>query len=257
VNTKEVTGTVRNIAVMAAAVALMLGPTRPVQADLITFLQFKQQDPNGQNFIYTNESGLSGVFGVIDGGNPVKADIATQIRPNGLGEFQDAHLTVSTSTTSPSTLIPIVNVLSERFPDETNTMTFTLDTPFNGDSDLLTVTFNGYLAGQLGGRSAGLVASQSAHGINFVQFSSNVLDLTGWSNFGFALSFSSVISDDGNGLEQDGGNIYESFTTAGTGTFNAERPVIPEPTSFGLLGIGLALSAAGSLRRRQFPRTGR
>jgi hypothetical protein len=235
---------------VALALVLSLGVARPARGDLITFLQFKQQDPNGQNFIYTDESGQSGLFDVINGGNPVIADIAAQIRPAGLGEFQDAHLTFNASTTSPATLLP-GNVLSEPFPDQTNTMTFTLDTPFNGNSDLLTVAFGGYLTGQQGTRSAGLTASQSAHGINFVQFSSNVLDLTGWSNFGFALSFSSVISDDGNGLEQGSGNFYESFKTVGTGTFNADTPIVPEPATLTLLGSGLAVSAAGWLRRRQ------
>jgi PEP-CTERM motif len=230
---------------LVLTVASLLALAAPSHAGLITFLQFAQQDVNGQNFVYTNPSGQTATFASIAGGNPVRVDIASQIRPGGLAEFQNAHLSLSSSTSSPAALLPF-NILSEPFPSQSNTLQFTLDTPFHGHTNLLTVTYNGLLSGQLGSRSAGVLASQSAKQTNFVQFSSDVLDLTGWTNFGFALSFSSVIATNGSGdgLTLGAGGLFESFNTAGTGTFNAATP-IPEPATLTLLGLGAILGTAG------------
>src|SRR5262249_39403341 len=189
----------------------------------VTFAQFVQVQPSNQNFVYTNESGTGATFNSIDSGNPVMVTFFESLA-HGLTGPQAAHLYLSSSTSSPAGL-GADGLLHEHFPTATNTLSIVLDNPPGGRSNFLTVTYSDDLSGQINSRAGNLKASDSSFPPNMVSYTSDWFDFTGSTEHSFALSFTSIISDDGRGLNLGDGNFYHSFTTSGTGTFDTSFPV--------------------------------
>jgi uncharacterized protein (DUF2141 family) len=195
--------------------------------DTVTFAQFSNIGGLPQVFDYTNNNGTSADFDTVAGGDAILLSVDTRFAP-ALTSPLAAHLFL-TSQTSTAASPPVApdNTSREPFPVATNTIQVVLDTPVNGETNFLTVTFSGLFSGVLGAPEASLTASDAAGGTppDTVTFTSDFIDFTGTLNHGVSLSFSSVNSVDGSGgLQLGSGSFFKSFTTAGTGTFDTSFP---------------------------------
>ena len=195
--------------------------------DTVTFAQFSHIGSSPQVFTYTNNNGTSADFDTIPGGDPILLSVDTRFAP-ALTSPLNAHLFL-TAQTSTATLPPLPpdNTSREHFPVATNMIQIVLDTPVDGKTNFLTVTFSDLFSGVLGSHEASLTASDAASGTppDTVTFTSDFIDFTGTINNGISLSFSSVDSVDGSGgLQLGDGNFFKSFTAAGTGTFDTSFP---------------------------------
>ncbi|TMQ33632.1 MAG: hypothetical protein E6K70_12070 [Planctomycetota bacterium] len=180
----------RGPAWFAAILGLLLVSATSSRADVMTFAQFTQINVGDQNFVYSNNN-TSADFSTISGGNPILLGIADSVRPTGLASSQDAHLFLSASTASAVAVSG--TTLSQAFPSATNTIRILLDTPFQGHSNFLTVTFSGRLGGELGTHSGISQASDASVPPDTVTYSSDVIDVSGFIEHSFALSFSSLL----------------------------------------------------------------
>jgi hypothetical protein len=230
----------------AAIVGLLFLSTTSSRADVMTFAQFNQINVGDQNFVYTNNT-TSADFSTIAGGNPISLGIADWVRPTGLASTQNAHLFLSASTSA--AVMVSGTTLSQAFPVPTNTIQIVLDTPFQGHTNFLTVTFTGRLTGETGTHSGNLQGSDASTPPDIVTYSSDVIDVSKFIEHSFALSFSSILTGSGQGLTVGSGGLYDSFTTSGSGTFDAA--VIPEPSALAMASIAtVGLAGFGLLRRR-------
>jgi hypothetical protein len=98
-----------------------------------------------------------------------------------------------------------------------------------------------------------LHASDLVNGItppDIVIFSSDYINFSKSIEHGLSFTFSSVNSADGNGLEANANGFFNSFTSAGVGSFDTEFTAVPEPASIVLFGIGAIGCAGRALKRR-------
>jgi hypothetical protein len=179
-----------------------------------TFIQFFQTNPVAQNFSYT-QNGASASFHTVAGGAPVLVKLDTLI-VRGLQTPQFAHLFLTSTTTSPVE-VGAGGTLFEHFPAATNTMRFVLDTPVNGMSNLLSVTYSDMLSGLPNAQAGDLGGSTLLVPPDTVTFSSDFIDFSAVTERGFSLGFSSIVP----GLSVGSGGFFVPFTAAGTGTFAA------------------------------------
>jgi SdrD B-like domain/Domain of unknown function (DUF4214) len=182
-----------------------------------TFLQFVQTNPGAENFTYT-QNGASAAFSTIPGGDPVLVNFDTSI-VQGLSAPQFGHLFLTSTTTSPAAAGPNSSLV-EHFPTATNTMQFVLDTPVNGHSNLLTVTYSDVLTGPPNGQAGNLLASTLSVPPDTVTFSSDFVDFTNATERDFSLSFSSIVP----GISSGTGGFFVPFVASGTGTFGVTFP---------------------------------
>jgi hypothetical protein len=209
-----------------------------IQAAPVTFGQFLG---GGQNYNFSNN-------GVDPATFSANAQVLFAIDPIVIVpvqlELNNATLTISATTSAAAT----VNGTQVVQGGLAGTITITRNTPFNGFTNLLTVTFtNGTFSGELGGTSITLNASTPP--LNQVTFASDFFNFSPDTTArAFALSFSSVTP----ALAIGGDGQLASFAASGTGTFSAEPvpTVVPEPGVMSLLGGGLGLIALARFRRR-------
>ncbi|HLN29373.1 MAG TPA: DUF4214 domain-containing protein [Gemmataceae bacterium] len=185
-----------------------------------TFAQFQPLMPALQAFVYDN-NGTSATLTTIPGGDPVLVNFDTSFAA-GITTPVHAHLFLSASTTAKTVgPVPPGNQTTEQFPTPVNTLQITLDTPVNGKTNFLSVTYTGLLEGQVGLPEAASQASDSVVPPDIVSFTSDFFDFSNSINHGFSLAFSSVLSNDGSGgLQVAADGFFKSFTASGTGTFD-------------------------------------
>ena len=233
---------------------LFLGLMQPIRAQsLVTFAQFLEKT-GSQDFVFTNNTN-NAVFGTVSGGSPIdfRYSNISGLDP-ALQGFQNAHLSLSTSTNQPTTASG--STLTQAFNGGVSTIQVIRDTPApvgNGArTNLLTVTFSPNnnspsLAGSNFGNSASFSATTPDH---TVTLTSDFLDFSNSSQRNLALSFSSLLTD----LRMDAGNFLKSFTAAGSGTFASNPPptVVAVPTAAAVSVSGRVLTPKGSgLRNAQ------
>jgi hypothetical protein len=197
---------------------------------------------SAKDFVYTNNgtdadfntSGSIGVTVTVDAG------IANQA---GLPVILPAHLSLSSNTTS---TVTGSTTLSEHFPSPTNTLAITLNTPINGKTNFLTVTYSDLLSGENGSDQVSLKASD-ANGTDTVHFTSDFIDFSKAIEHGMSLTFSSVTSANGGLQVNTGNNFFASFSASGVGSF--DMTITPEPASLTLAGLGtLVIGGIGLVR---------
>jgi hypothetical protein len=135
------------------------------------------------------------------------------------------------------TLAPFFTLFDQ--PLGAGTLTVTLDTPFNGKTNFLTLDFS---AGSISGFEEFGSASIQSSGSS--TFSSDFLN---YSEVGFQL-----LTDADSGPDLDGNSYLNSFNGSATdGSFFGEAAPasIPEPMTLSIFGAGLA--AAAAMRRRK------
>jgi Carboxypeptidase regulatory-like domain len=228
---------------------LFFGLTQMAQAQTTTFAQFFEQT-GSQDFVFTNNTS-SGTFNTVTGGSSIF--FLYQNIPGlnaALVGPQSARMTVTSTTTAPSTL----NTGTRSQPmNQTIVITIIRDTPApvgNGcRCNLLTVTISPnnntpVLSGSDNGSSATLSATTSPTSMDHnVTFTSSFISFSATTARNLGLSFSSVTPNFSNGA----GNFLNSFTAAGSGTF-ASNPVptaITTAAAFNLSGRVLSTDGRG------------
>jgi hypothetical protein len=236
----------RNSFMAVAAGILALGSAQASKAATITtFAQFSEASGTGNPNLFsyvdtpnTSASLISSTNGTTLAAIPVTFTFLGGAGPSALQGPQPAMLTL-TSTTSSAVQTFLAGLgLEQAFPAPatgSDTLAITLDTPFDGLSNLLTATFTGELLGIAGGLSPQLSANNGVAG-ETVSYTSDFVTL-GSAGGNFSLTFSSWT----NGLSSDGGMppLFNSATAAGTGTFDAI--VVPEPSTLALGSLVLLL----------------
>jgi hypothetical protein len=271
-NTKRIGGFLIGCGALVAAAIVMLGSTSAKAASSpFTFAQF----------IQATQSSNSNQFEYVDNGPAIEEDPATDAElttavngqtgvsipvvftyqavngtlPLDLQGPQSAILTLTSSTLAGvQTASAFGETLSQQqfFGNglETDTLTITRDTPAaegnNSMTNLLTMTFTGTLAGQLGTPTPSL--SGDTNNGNTVTYTSDFLTFSGAADDDFNMAFSSWTTLIGGLGLSESTNIdddyYASATAAGAATFDTTiTPVIttnsPEPASCTIiLGLG-------------------
>lgn len=207
-----------------------------VNGQTVTFAQFFERNGT-QDFIWTNNGGISGTFSTVAGSPPGSPIFFTYQNIVGLDPslqgIQLAHMTVTTTAFQSGS----VNGSTVTQPlDQIVTIEITRDTPappgVGGGSRtrllraVITPAANTPgLTGTNGGNSANLNATTPDHN---VVFTSHFLSFAATTQRNMALSFSSVTPGFSLGL----GGFLQSLTAAGSGTFASNPvPVYVGPTA--------------------------
>ncbi len=229
-------------------------------AATVTFAQF-QQNPASQGFVYANPSvaGAPATFNTVSGGIPVAFEFSNIAGlPTDLQGVQNATLTMTSQSIGTASQ-PAAGLDEAAFR---TTLTFTRDAAAAEGSgsrtNLLTVIQTGDLIGLDGGSTVSLQAPLRTVGglpVTSANYTSDFLAFP-ISAGGAIESFSSL---NPSGLvftpTVTGGSsgTLANFTAAGTGTFDIASttgsgpPVVPEPATLGIVGVGIL---ALLLRRR-------
>ncbi len=217
------------IVFLALFVAGMASMAPIAHAQTFTFAQFFEVDA-GQHFQFTNNTPVNATFNSTNPdlpniGIPVFFLYSNLVTPPDLTGFQTAHLTMSSTTTTPVIVGPN---LAQPFNIILNTIAITRDSAAaegNGTrTNLLTITYTGMVQGAQDSTNASLQGATSA-GFT-VEFTSDFFDFTGALVRGLALSFSSVTP-----TLSVNGSFLNTFLAAGSGTFNLQLAPTPTPTS--------------------------
>jgi hypothetical protein len=178
-----------------------------------------------------------------------------------LAGVQNATISMTSSTTN-----DVSTAFGGTFADQhidgsgkfTDVIRITRNTPAaegaGSRTNLLTVTFTGDLTGPIGGTTPTLSADSTTN--DTVTYTSDFVNFAQSTVQDFSMAFSSwdplVTPPTGLGVNAD--NYYNSATTAGAATFDFQigSNVIPEPTSFSLLGlVGLVMLPAMARKLRR------
>lgn len=231
---------------IAGAAGLALGAS-PVRATPVTFAQFT--GGAAQNFAFTN-TGSGATLAALGSGSPVtftyQSFALAGLDPSLTGPLA-ATLTM-TATAAPGATQDGNGQDRQRFTSAT--LQFTLDTPVQGESNLLTasITPSATRGPSLQGDDGGNAASFQGGSANFsVVFQSDFLDFSRTILRDYALSFTGInpmLSLD----TASGAQFLSSFAADGTGTFDSDPPptvvfAVAEPASMALMAFGLVGSA--------------
>jgi hypothetical protein len=229
------------LTILLTALSLNIG------AQTTTFAQFLEQDASN-DFVFTNNT-TSADFQTVSGGSPIFLRYSNiSGLDSSLTGFQSAHMIITTTTTSPASLItgtltqPLTSVV---------TVQIIRDSPApvgvgNGSrTNLLTATFSRSVSdpsivGSSGGSAATLQATTPD---NTVTYTSDFLNFASTTSRNLSASFSSVSPS----LSLGAGGFLQSFVAAGSGTFASNPPpTYLGPTAAPVSVNGRILSPSGS-----------
>ena len=223
---------------------LLLSSFLTVNGQTTTFAQFFEKNGT-QDFVFTNNT-TSGDFNTIGGGSPV--DFKYFNLPGldaQLQGFQNAHLTITTTTTMPG--VSVLGTVTQPLNQQV-TVAIIRDAAAtvgrNSRTNLLTAVFTPAgntpgITGGDGGNSANL--SATTPGQNVI-FTSDFLLFHQTTNRNLGLTFSSVNPS----LALGAGSFLQNFTAAGTGTFASNPlPTLPGPTAAGVSLSGKVSTSSG------------
>ena len=236
-----------HIAVLAA---IFLALVFTAKAQTVTFAQFNND--LSQQIVFTNNTS-SATFGTVMGGAAVSFRYQNiSGLPPSLTGFQSAHLTITSTTTTPAT--SAAGNLTQSM-NQMVTIAIIRDTPApvltgtGSRTNLLTavITTNSSppdIVGGAGGQSATFSASTTPQN---VVYSSDFVNFSSTTQRNFSFSFSAVTP----GLNLGTGNFLQSFTGDATGTFASNPvPTYAPPTAAAVVISGRVLSEGGAGLRR-------
>lgn len=199
-------------------------------------------------------------FHLVDTGSGVTLTASSQIYfifsnvtgtlPPGLTGPLSATLTLNLASSTPDSVTN--GTISEG--GFTGTFSILLNTPVNGQTNLLSGTItsaaNATLTGKSGGTGASLSASTPPTGA--VMFSSAFVTFTNPITEAFSLALSSVVPS----FVDNGLGYLAAFNAAASETFSSDPPpavvsATPEPVSMLLIGFGMILIGAVGVRVRR------
>jgi hypothetical protein len=214
--------------------------------------------PTPATFAQGLEQSASQDFQLVDTGSGVTLTASSQIYfvfsnvnglPSDLSGPLSATLTLNMSSTTPDSLNN--GIISES--GFTGTFSIVLNSPINGQTNLLSGVINSAadatLSGKVGGTAASLSASTPPTGAvsynsAFVQFINPVTEA-------FSVALSSVVPS----FMDNGSGFLAPFHAAGSETFSSNPPPVitaaPEPLSVLLIGFGMILVSAVGVRIRR------
>lgn len=231
------------LAKITLLILTVLFSTSYLTAQTTTFAQFTER-VGANDFVFTNR-GTFATFETIASGSPVTFTYLNVAGlPAELQGPQNATVLVVAATTAPA-----ATTGGNRTIQPFNT-TFTIeirrDTPYNGNTNLLTATINPGttppdMSGDQGATSAGFSAS-TLLGLQNITFTSSFLSFAGTTNRDLGLAFSSIQP-----AYTLGATFLNSFTAAATGTFaSSPPPVFMIPTAATVSVSGHVLAPKGS-----------
>lgn len=244
------------VAYVAVFGCLFFGSLQMAYAQTTTFAQFFEQNGT-QDFVFTNNT-TSATFNTVSGGSPIFFIFQNIAGLNAaLTGPQSARLTITTTTTTPASLVAGSDL---RQPlNQVITITILRDTAApvgNGTRrNLITAvitpnTNTPAISGPEGGSSAALPASFSPTSPdNNVTFSSDFVNFSNTTARNLGLTFTSVTPQFALGA----GSFMQSFTAAGSGSFASNPvPVVVGPTASVVTVGGRVLTPSGrGLRNAQ------
>jgi hypothetical protein len=235
---------VRRLVGLAGLLTLAIAPAARAQS--LTFAAFR--DGGAQTFEADN---VNGTLTIAPTSSPVTFDFspATGLPAALLGD-QAAHMVVSYQPNSGNPATPTPGSAGNQPLDTMITVSFLLNTPYQGYSDLLTVQFTGLLTYTMGG--AGNVQASVAGAGNAITYSSDFLTFADQSNDNLSIALNAVTP-----IGSTGG-----FTASQLGSFAAFAPQpaplsgpyvppsAPVPPSAILLSLGLLAPTLAGARGR-------
>jgi hypothetical protein len=262
---KSTNALVRVSTAVAALGVLAMGFSQTSSAAPTTFAQFNEAGsvPNLFSYIDVTPPGDNTPRGEL-----ISSPTATQTAANGtvgipvtftflniptlpaaLQGVQNAVLTLTSSTESTVQTLgggPFLEQTLTGAPTS-DVLAITLDTPVDGDSNLLTLDFTGNIFGAMLSRTPQLSGDTAlgdtvTYSSDFVTFANSVQD--------YSLTFSSWTTNSSNaGLSVDSAdNFFQSATAAGAGTFDA-TVVVPEPSTLAVGGLLLIFGRRNKLSK--------
>ncbi len=239
----EKTFRISTYCIFSAAIVLALIFT--AKAQTVTFAQFNND--LSQQIVFTNNT-TNATFGTVSGGAAVSFRYQNiSGLPPSLTGFQSAHLTITSTTTTPATTAA-GNITQSM--NQTVTIAIIRDTAApiltgtGSRRNLLTavVTTNTSppdIVGGTGGQSATFSASTTPQNVTY---SSDFINFSTTTQRNFSFSFSAVSP----GLNLGAGNFLQSFTADATGTFASNPvPTYTPPTAASVVIGGQVLTDSG------------
>ncbi len=238
---------------LAVAVVFFSASLFNTKAQTVTFAQFNENDAQG--FVFTNNTS-NATFNTISGGaavsfryvtNPPNSSGIVGLPPSLTG-FQDAHLIMTATTTTPATsgggntTQPLSGTI---------TISIIRDTPApvltgtGSRTNLLTAVITvssstADITGGTGGQSATLSASTTPQN---VVYTSDFISFATTTQRNLGISFSAVTP----GVTLGAGNFLQNFAADATGTFASNPiPVYVPPTAASVAIGGRVVSESGS-----------
>jgi hypothetical protein len=215
----------------------------------VQLAQTTPDNPNDGSWVFTN-NGTSATFATISGGSPVTFDytpgsISGPLSGPLSGDLA-AHLYLNATTSTPASTATFFGPTLYDQPIDSGTIQILLDTPIDGQNNLLTVNFtNANIAGFSGTPS---FSDQDGLDSGTVTYSSAFLSFSGTTT---GNNFLTPLFAD---LSQGPGGFLDDFTANGISTFgfdsaNLTATAVPEPSSIILLCLGGIALAGVALRR--------
>jgi hypothetical protein len=219
------------------------------KADTVTFASFQEHN-TGNEFQYSS-TGVAGSGGLSTFNlSPPSIAVDFLFLPNtvftsGLnpvltGQTLAAHMTMG--VTSPTGVVIFGGFAFQQ--NMNGAISFSLDTPVDGKTNLLTINFNGVLSGINGGHTATLGADSALGDV--ITFTSDFISFTSAQEENMSLTFTSIL--DVFTRDKDS-HFYQNFTAHGTGSFAGS--VVPEPSTLAGAFAGVALAGLAVVRRRR------
>lgn len=215
----------RKLALLAASATLLVAT--PALAVNTTFAQFTQT--NSDLVVDYTTTGTSNVMSIVD------APVFFVIQAFGPTGIYSAFLNVTAASSTP------VTDTGPQFEqvDWVGSYSFT-----NGTINYLTVNFFNAIVNVTGTGGSGSMFSTNELGL--LNYTSDVIDVSGFRSENFALAFSAITPPFGIGADGYG----TPFQANVAGTFSA---AVPEPSTWGLLLIGFAATGIAVRRRHLLP----
>jgi hypothetical protein len=232
-------GLLRRLFGCVALFVLTLGVVGRTEADPIpTFLQFTQAF-SGTPWQFSSVPG-TGTF-----------TVNTEINATWLGGAQGVladgrYAVMMTATTNAPAMFfgPPLNLIDQPFNQQSST-TLRITDVATHTMNFLTAVFTGDLQHRINGSTGELDASTQVPN-QFVRFTSDFLNFLNPNEADLIFGFSSFT---GGNSTQNG--FISDFMASGTGSFDADVEMVPEPATLTLAGFGcMGMVAAAYLRRR-------
>ncbi|HMP58368.1 MAG TPA: hypothetical protein PKD86_03340 [Gemmatales bacterium] len=242
---------IRSLIKILALCGILLFGGQTVQAQVITFANFGQVNPNETPFTFVRNPSVSPTS--------VTWSVSTQITFNPSAAYRtaaqevaagfpmsgDIFATLTLNITSTQTGGILAGSVIQPMSSSSGSFSIIANAPINGLSNLLSASFRGTMSGNVSGFSV-TFNSSTPPSIN-TQFNSAFVIFDADETQSFSMSMTGL---------NNAVDLVDNFMTAwqgsGTGVFSARITAVPEPLTMTLLGFTGAFSWLSRRWRRQW-----